>query len=165
MAHAANPFAAPRRFNPVTIMGFLIPVALAVLIGLIIGARSRPITQPVQQTTDASGSVTATAPVNQPTAAEVSAANQAILNYCSSDLRADTSCSLLANSTKTAPGFVETGLKLSGTFAVDGASPNGLALAKGSGSSWSVVWVGQSCVPKDVASQNAVPGTLNICSS
>jgi len=165
MAHVANPFTTNKRFDPVTVVGFLIPVALAVLIGLVISARSRPITQPLRQTTDASGSVTATTPVNQPTAAEVSAANQAILNYCSSDLRADTSCALIPDSSSTAPGFVETGLKMSGSFATDGTSPNGLALAKGSGNSWSVVWVGQSCIPKDIAAQNAVPGSLNVCSS
>ncbi len=165
MVHVANPFAAHKRFDPITVVGFLIPISLAILIGLIISMRSQPIAQPVQQTTDASGTVTATAPVNPPTAAEVSAANQAILNYCTSDLRANTSCALTPGSTSTAPGFVETGLKLSGTFAADGASPNGLALARGSDNSWAVIWVGQNCIPRDVATQNAVPASLNVCSS
>jgi len=164
MTHMANPFA-EKRFDPVVLVGFLIPVGLAILIGLIIHAYSNPIPEPLRQETNASGAVTATTPVNPPTDAEIAVANQTILNYCSSDLRQDTSCTLIPNSTVTAPGFVETGLKLSGSFATDGASPNGLALAKGSGNSWAVVWVGQSCIPADVATQNAVPSSLKICSS
>ena len=151
-----------KRFDPATALGFVIPILLAVLIGLLIRAHSNPIQAPVTETTNASGGVTATAPANPPTASEIASANQAILNYCNNDLRQDTSCQLLSN-TMSAPGFVETGLKMSGSFAADGASPDGLALAKGSGTSWSVVWVGQSCIPQDVANQNAVPTSLNVC--
>jgi hypothetical protein len=153
------------RVDPITLLGFTIPILLAVLIGMLIRAHSNPITAPLKQTTNATGTVTSTTPVNPPTADEVAAANQAILNYCSSDLRQDTSCQLIPNSTATVPGFVETGVKMSGSFANDGATPNGLALAKGSGTSWSVVWVGQNCIPQDVASQNAVPKSLTVCSS
>lgn len=149
--------------DPMTVVGFLVPMALAILVGLAIHARSKPISAPVHQTTNASGNVTATTPVNLPTSDEVAAANQAILAYCSSDLRQDVSCALVPNSSTTAPGFVETGLRMSGSFATDGSSSEGLALASGSGSSWSVVWVGQNCIPKDVASQNAVPSSLTIC--
>jgi len=148
-----------------TVVGFLLPIALATLIGLAIYAHSKPIQSAVTQTTDPSGGVTATAPAEPPTAAEVATADQAILGYCDNDLRQDTSCTLVPNSNVTAPGFVESGLKLSGTFATDGASPVGLALAKGSGTSWSVIWVGQTCIPQDTATQNAVPSSLNICSS
>jgi hypothetical protein len=165
MARMANPFVASKRFDPTILVGFLIPIGLAILVGLIIHTYSQPIAAPVRQETNPSGAVTATTPVNPPTDAEVAAANEAILNYCSSDLRKDTSCSLIAGNTVTAPGFVETGLKLSGSFATDGASPNGLALAKGSGNSWAVVWVGQSCIPADVAAQNSVPTSLKVCSS
>lgn len=151
--------------DPLTAIGFLIPIALAILIGLIIHAHSKPIQAPVSQTTNPSGGVTATAPVNPPTADEIAAANSAILSYCNNDLRQDTSCALVANSDKTAPGLVESGLNMSGHFASDGNSSQGLALAKGSGTSWSVVWVGQNCIPKDVANQNSVPGSLNVCSN
>lgn len=165
MAYTVTPFAAKKQFDPVTLVGFLIPVGLAVLIGLIIHAYSQPIPAPLRQETSPSGNVTATTPVNPPTNAEIAAANQAILDYCSNDLRKDTGCSLIAGSTLTAPGFVETGLKMSGSFAADGTSAQGLALAKGSGNSWAVVWVGQNCVPTDVASQNSVPGSLKVCAS
>lgn len=151
--------------DPAVIIGFLIPIGLAVLIGLAIQAHSKPIQDPLSQTTNASGGVTATAPVNPPTAAEVSAADAAILTYCSNDLRQDTSCLLVPNSNATAPGFVEAGLKMSGQFATDGNSSAGLALAKGGGNTWSVVWVGQNCIPQDVATQNNVPSSLSICSS
>lgn len=154
-----------KHFDPMVFVGFLLPVALAVLIGLAIHAHSRPISAPVTQTTNSSGGVTATAPANLPTTGEISAANSAILTYCSNDLRSDTSCSLVANSNKTAPGFVESGLQMTGHFATDGNSSQGLALAKGSGGTWTVVWVGQNCIPQDIASQNAVPSSLNICSS
>jgi hypothetical protein len=160
-----NPVTKENLKDPAVIAGFLIPILVAVAIGLLIRIHSKPIAAPVEQQTNASGAVTSTAPVNPPTAAEVASANQTILNYCSSDLRQDTSCALIANSTVAAPGFVETGVKLSGSFASDGATPDGLALAKGSGTSWSVIWVGQTCIPKDVASQNNVPTTLTICTS
>jgi len=153
--------------DPLVLAGFLIPVALAVAVGLLIRTHSNPIPSPVSQTTNASGNVTAVTPVNLPTASEINSANQAILNYCDNDLRVNTSCSLIANSTVTAPGLVETGLKMSGSFATEGAggsSPEGLALAKGSGTSWAVIWVGQTCVPKDIATQYSVPSSLNTCS-
>jgi hypothetical protein len=156
-----------RRFGPGGAVGFLIPVAIAILIGLVIRANSNPIQAPVAQTTNASGGVTADTPVNPPTANEIATANQTILSYCSNDLRVDTSCALLPNSTTIAPGFVETGLKMSGTFAdadTGGTSPNGLALAKGSGNSWAVIWVGQTCIPPDVATENSVPSAFTICS-
>jgi len=156
-------FIAKKIADPLVVVGFLIPIALAVLIGLVVHAHSKPIQAPVAQTTNASGGVTSTAPANPPTPDEVNAANAAILSYCSNDLRQDTTCSLVAGSDKTAPGFVESGLKMSGHFATDGTSSEGLALAKGSGSTWSVIWVGQNCVPGDVASQNAVPSSLNVC--
>jgi len=165
MKQLAYLFAAVKRFDPMTIVGFLVPIALATLTGLAIYAHSRPIQSAITQTTDPSGGVTATTPVNPPTAAEVAVADQTILAYCDNDLRQDTSCAITPNSNVTAPGFVESGLKLSGTFATDGASPTGLALAKGSNTSWTVVWIGQSCIPQDVATENAVPSSLNICSS
>jgi hypothetical protein len=165
MTRMANSFAGTKRFDPATLVGFLVPVGLAVLIGLIIHAYSQPIGAPVRQETNASGAVTATTPVDPPTEAEIAVANQTILSYCSNDLRKDTSCSLIAGSTVTAPGFIETGLKMSGSFATDGTSAQGVALAKGSGTSWAVVWVGQSCIPKDVATQNSVPGSFKVCSS
>jgi len=168
MTQLASLFSTKKPFDPMTLIGFLMSIGLAVLIGMAIYAHSKPIQIPVTQTTNASGAVTSTAPVNPPTAAEVAAANAAILSYCQNDLRQDTSCALIANSDQTAPGFVESGLKMSGTFAssaTDGTSPVGLALAKGSGATWSVVWVGQNCIPPDTASQNEVPSSLNICSS
>jgi hypothetical protein len=165
MKQLAHTFAAAKRFDPMTMVGFLIPIALTTLIGLAIYAHSKPIQSAVTQTTDPSGGVTATAPADPPTAAEVAVANQAILSYCDNDLRQDTSCTLVPNTNVTAPGFVESGLKLSGTFATDGASPVGLALTKGSGTSWSVIWIGQTCIPQDVATENSVPSSLNVCSS
>lgn len=156
---------AKKGFDSAVIAGFLLPALVAVLIGLAIRAHSRPIQTPMAQTTDSSGSVTATAPVNLPTAAEIAAANAAVLAYCENDLRQDTSCALVLGTDTTAPGFVEAGLKLDGHFATDGNSSQGLALAKGSGDSWVVIWVGQSCIPPDVATQNSVPSSLNICSS
>jgi len=156
------------RFDPMSIIGFLLPMALAILIGFAIYAHSKPIQMPESQTTNASGGVTSTSPVNTPTAAQVSAANDAILSYCENDLRQDTSCALVPNSDSIAPGFVESGLKMTGTFATSdtqGASPAGLALAKENGDSWVVIWVGQNCIPKNVASENGVPSSLNICSS
>jgi hypothetical protein len=160
-----KPFGIEKKFDPVTVVGFLIPVLLAILIGVAIRAHSRPIQAPLTQTTNFSGGVTSTAPVNPPTADEVAAANDAILAYCRNDLRQDTSCGLVANSNKTAPGFVVSGLQMNGHFASDGNSSQGIALAKGSGSTWSVIWVGQSCIPQDVANQYAVPGSLGVCSS
>jgi hypothetical protein len=168
MVHTANLLAKRGRFDPMIAVGFLLPIAFATLIGLAIYAHSKPIQMPESQTTNASGGVTATAPVSTPTATQVAAANAAILSYCENDLRQDTSCALIPNSDTTAPGFVESGLRMTGSFATsdtEGASPVGLALAKASGSSWSVVWVGQNCIPSDVASENAVPSSLNICSS
>ncbi|HUB93847.1 MAG TPA: hypothetical protein VMB52_05075 [Verrucomicrobiae bacterium] len=165
MAVLGNLFNKGKHFDPATLVGFMIPIAFATLVGALIYAHANPIKAPVAQQTNASGSVTATTPVDPPTATEIATANQIILSYCSSDLRADTSCALVGNSTTTAPGFVETGLKMNGTFATDGASTNGLALAKGSGSSWAVVWVGQGCIPQDIATEYAVPSSLNICAS
>lgn len=162
---SVNPFASRKNLDPMTIVGFLLPIILAVLVGLAIRAHSRPIQSPLTQNTNPSGSVTSTAPVNPPSADEIAAADNAILAYCRNDLRQDTSCGLVANSNKIAPGFVESGLKMNGHFAADGSSSEGLALAKGSGSAWSVIWVGQSCVPQDVANQYAVPSNLNVCSS
>ena len=160
-----NSFSSGKKFDPVVVIGFLIPVFLAALIGLAIRAHSRPIQSPLTQTTNFSGGVTSTAPANPPTADEIAAANAAILAYCRNDLRQDTSCGLVANSNKTAPGFVVSGLQMSGHFASDGSSAEGMALAKGSGSTWSVVWVGQNCIPLDIANQYAVPSSLNVCSS
>ena len=154
-----------RQLDSYTFLGFAAPIVLAVVVGLLIHAAARPIAQPLHQVTNASGAVTDTTPVNQPTAAEVAAANQAILAYCSNDLRQDVSCSLMASSSMTAPGFVEAGLQMHGSFATDGSSSQGLALAKGSGTNWAVIWVGQGCIPRDVATQNDVPTSLNICSS
>lgn len=154
-----------QQLDSYTLLGFAVPIMLAVAIGLVVHAAARPIAAPVHQETNASGAVTETTPVNQPTAAEIAAANQAILGYCSSDLRQDTSCSLISNSSMTAPGFVETGLQMHGNFAADGSSSQGLALAKGSGTDWAVIWVGQGCIPRDTATQNGVPTSLNICSS
>lgn len=168
MIRAADLYGSKGRFDPMIIVGFLIPIALTILIGLAIYSHSRPIQTPVAETTNASGGVTSTAPLNTPSASDIAAANAAILAYCQNDLRQDTTCTLLPNSDNTAPGFVESGLKMSGSFAsasTDGTSPVGLALAKGNGSSWSVIWVGQNCIPSDVASENSVPTTLNICSS
>jgi hypothetical protein len=153
------------RFDPMVLVGFLIPLAAATLIGLAIYSHSKPIQSPVTQTTNASGGVTSTAPVNAPTLSDIAAANTAILSYCQNDLRQDTTCVLVPDSNATAPGFVESGLKMSGAFAADGSSPIGLALAKESGTSWSVIWVGQSCVPTDVATENGVPSSMNVCSS
>lgn len=154
-----------RQLDNYTLLGLAAPIVLAVAIGLVVHAAARPIAAPVHQETNASGAVTETTPVDQPTAAEIAAANQAILAYCGNDLRQDTSCSLMSNSSMTAPGFVETGLQMHGNFAADGSSSQGLALAKGSGTSWAVIWVGQDCIPRDVATQNSVPSSLNICSS
>jgi hypothetical protein len=154
--------------DPMVLVGFLVPVALAILIGLLIRANSNPIASPLAEATNPSGAVTAVTPVDPPTASEIASATQTILAYCDNDLRVDTSCSIIANSTSTAPGFVETGLQMSGSFAAEGTggtSPDGLALAKGSGTSWAVIWVGQTCIPQDIATQNAVPSSLNICSS
>jgi hypothetical protein len=162
---SVNPFAPKKSFDPMTIVGFLLPIVFAMLIGFAIRAHSRPIQSPLAQNTNPSGGVTSTAPVNPPSSDEVAAADNAILSYCRNDLRQDTSCGLIANSNKTAPGFVESGVQMSGHFAADGSSAEGLALAKGSGSTWSVIWVGQNCLPQDIANQYAVPDTLSVCSS
>ncbi|HUB93735.1 MAG TPA: hypothetical protein VMB52_04485 [Verrucomicrobiae bacterium] len=168
MAHNFLNKFSKKLLDPMVLVGFLVPVALAILIGLVIRANSNPIAAPVAQTTNASGGVTAVTPVNPPSASEIASANQTILAYCDNDLRVNTSCALIPNSTSSAPGFVETGLHMSGSFAAadtGGTSPDGLALAKGSGTSWAVIWVGQNCIPKDVATENAVPSSFNICSS
>jgi hypothetical protein len=162
---SVNPFGSTKKLDPVTIIGFLIPVLLAVLIGIAVRAHSRPIQAPLTQTTNFSGGVTSTAPANPPSTDEIASANAAILAYCRNDLRQDTSCGLVANSNKTAPGFVVSGVQMNGHFASDGNSSEGMALAKGSGSTWSVVWVGQNCIPQDIANQYAVPSYLNVCSS
>jgi len=157
-----------KRFDRLTVLGFLIPILLAVAVGLLIRANSQPVPIPETQTTNASGGVTSQTPANPPSAAEVANANQTILNYCDNDLRADTSCEIIPNTDQTAPGFVETGLKMSGSFAAadtGGTTPVGSALAKGSGDSWSVIWVGQGCIPTDVASQNAVPSSFDVCAA
>jgi hypothetical protein len=154
-----------KRFDPIVVLGFLLPICVAVLIGMAIYSHSRPIQAPITETTDSSGGVTSTAPANPPTAAEITNATAAILSYCQNDLRQDTSCTLVANSNKTAPGYVESGLTMSGQFASDGNSSAGIAIAKGSGSNWTVIWVGQNCVPKDTASQDGIPITLSVCST
>jgi len=150
-------------FDTATPVGFLLPFLVAALIGWAIYAHSKPVAAPLNQETAPSGKVTVTTPALPPTAEEVDAADAAILAYCTSDLRADTGCSLVADSNQTAPGFVLSGLHMTGQFAVDGAGTDGLALAKGSGSSWHVVWVGQQCIPQEIATQNRVPAALTIC--
>ncbi|HSX31381.1 MAG TPA: hypothetical protein VLE99_05685 [Candidatus Saccharimonadales bacterium] len=149
--------------SPSAVLGFVVPFALAVLIGLLL--RPHPVSMPSNATSTTSQTSSAATSGSQPTAAEVSAANAAILTYCRSDLRADTSCSLIPNSSITAPGFVKTDLSMTGQFATDGSSSRGSALAKGAGNAWSVIWVGQGCIPKNVATGNNVPASLNVCTS
>jgi len=152
-------------FSLPAVIGFLAPLVLALLIGLVLSHHkpAQTLSQKSSQTAVVSSDA---APVGtQPTDSDIEAANAAVLAYCSSDLRQDTSCALIPGSDVAAPGFVETGLKESGQFDPNGATNQGLGLAKQSGSSWSVIWVGQGCIPKDVAAQNNVPGSLNICAS
>lgn len=152
----------PRNYDPATLVGFAIPFLLAALIATAFHIHTA-VQKHNQTASSQNGQTVATGPL--PTADEISNANNTILSYCSSDLRQDTSCALVPNSDVTAPGFVETGLQMSGSFADDGSSSQGLALAKGSGANWEVVWVGQNCIPQDVATKNQVPASLNICSS
>lgn len=152
----------PRNYDPATLIGFALPFLLAVIVATLFHMHTS-VQKHHQATTEQSTQAQQTGPL--PSADEVTAANNTILSYCSSDLRQDTSCSLMPGSDVTAPGFVEAGLQMSGSFANDGSSSQGLALAKGSGTNWDVVWVGQNCIPPDVAAKNKVPATLNICSS
>src|SRR5882762_7584071 len=95
MKRSLQLYRAQKRFDVVTLLGFLVPFALAVLIGILIHTHSKPIPAPLTQTTNPSGGVTATAPASPPSASEIVTANAAILAYCSSDLRQDTSCALV----------------------------------------------------------------------
>ncbi|MEJ0072966.1 MAG: hypothetical protein WDN27_02675 [Candidatus Saccharibacteria bacterium] len=160
---------APRlreRLTRDNLIGFCIPLVLALLIGWGVHAHySKPAPLPDDTTAASSASQSEAATGPLPTASEIAAANAAILAYCSNDLRSDTNCSLVANSNATAPGFVESGISESGHYETGNNTTAGEALAKGSGSSWTVIWLGQGCIPQNIAEQNNVPNTLSICSS
>lgn len=162
-----------KRFRRETIIGFIVPFACVAVIGLALRIHTSITrkTSPVQ-----SGTANTTKPANasagatptigvQPSAADVAAANAAILAYCTSDLRQDSYCSLIANSNIAAPGFVASQITETGSFADGVTSSQGTALAKASGATWSVVWVGQGCVPQNVAKQYSVPNAFTICAS
>lgn len=148
------------------VAGFLLPLLLAILIGLLVhGHQAQPTPARTQTAVSAeTPSSTPTAPATAPPSAEeIAAANAAILAYCKNDLRQGTDCTLIDNSNVAAPGFVKSGVRMSGYFEGRNTSTDGAAVAKGSGNNWSVIWVGQGCVPTDIATKYAVPGSLGIC--
>ena len=148
-----------------TVIGFLLPFALVLLMGFALHSHKRSVTNIPLSSTASSRTSTPTAgdTRQQPSGSEISSADAAILTYCQDDLRQGTNCSLIANSNVAAPGFVESGVRMSGYFEGQNSRTDGLALAAGSGSSWSVIWVGQGCIPQDIANQNNVPSTFNVC--
>jgi len=153
-------------FSRVTLIGFLLPLVLALLIGGLLSHHKPAKAVNSNNTRDTTVVSSNAAPAGtQPTDSDIAAANAALLAYCSNDLRQGTSCSLINGSDVAVPGFVEVGISETGQFDPNGASNKGLGLAKQDGASWSVIWVGQDCIPKDVATQNAVPAALNICAS
>lgn len=144
----------------------MLPLILAAFVGLVLHRTIKPISSPTPVGTDAAaiGTLSTTPATNQlPSAAGIESANTAILNYCRNDLRQGTNCTLLPSTDVTAPGFVESGVRMSGYFEGAHSSTDGLALAKGSGGSWLVIWVGQNCIPKDVAATNGVTQPLQVC--
>lgn len=150
-----------------TLIGFMLPLVLAAVVGVILHASIKPVSAPAVVGTDAAaiGTVSnATNTTNQlPSAGDIESANTAILNYCRNDLRQGTNCTLINNTDVTAPGFVESGVRMSGYFEGHNSSTDGVALAKGGGSSWSVLWVGQGCIPKSIAASNGVTQPLQVC--
>jgi len=146
-----------------TIIGFLSPLLLAGLIGLLLHVHGHH--QPAATTRPATAATTGVPSGPLPSGSAVSVANAAIVAYCNNDLRQDDHCSLVADSDVTAPGFVKAGIRESGHYATGDDTTDGVAVAKGSGSSWSVIWLGQGCVPKAVADQNQVPASLGVCAS
>jgi hypothetical protein len=147
------------------IIGFCAPFALLILLALIFHHPVAPATTASTTTGDKTAASATTSAGPLPTSDEVAAANQAILSYCTNDLRQGTNCTLISNSNVTAPGFVESGVRMSGYFEGNSSTTDGSALAKGSGSSWQVIWVGQGCIPKNVAQQNDVAASLDVCAS
>lgn len=150
------------------VIGFLTPLVLAVLVAIILHHPAPKTAAPVASNTGQTATPASDTPAPSgamPTDSEVSAAKAAILAYCTSDLRQDTTCTLIGGHDGTAPGFVKTGVRTTGHFEDSGAVNDGEGVAKGSGSSWTVIWVGQGCIPSDVASKNGVPASLGVCGS
>ncbi|HSX06959.1 MAG TPA: hypothetical protein VLG92_04515 [Candidatus Saccharimonadia bacterium] len=150
-----------------TIIGFFLPFLLAACAGILFHLYNKPVSRPFTTGTNitAIGTTSPTSTISNdlPTTADVASANAAILDYCRNDLRTGTNCTLLANSDITAPGFVESGVRMSGYFEGHSSATDGVALAKGGGSSWSVIWIGQGCIPKNVANSNNVTQPLQVC--
>ncbi len=150
-----------------TIIGFTIPLILATFVGVLLQLSIKPVSKPASIGTDAAAIGTLptmpTAPNQLPAAADIESADNAILTYCRNDLRQGTNCTLIGNSSVTAPGFVESGVRMSGYFEGHTSSTDGIALAKGGGSSWSVLWIGQGCIPKNIANSNGVTQPLQVC--
>lgn len=145
-----------------TIAGFAIPIFLALLVASFLHFVNQPGSVDSKKLATKSSTISSgTGPL--PSSEEINAANNVILEYCSRDLRKDTSCTLNEGTNQTAPGFVEIGLRINGSFAADGSSSQGLALAKGSGQEWSVIWVGQNCIPHSIAATYNVPMSLHTC--
>jgi hypothetical protein len=150
------------------VIGFLTPLVIAILIAIALHHPAPKTAAPATSSTSQAAAQAHDASVAsgaQPTEREVSAAKAAILAYCTSDLRQDTSCTLIGGHDGTAPGFVKTGVRTTGHFEDSGTVNDGEAVAKGGGSNWTVVWVGQGCIPSDIASKNGVPTSLGVCGS
>ena len=152
------------------VIGFLIPFAVAVVIGVLLHLNGQQAPSPEStgntrgtqiSPSTASGPQERTAP---PSAEEVSQANAAILTYCRNDLRQGTNCTLIANTDKTAPRFVLSGVRMSGYFLGSYIVTDGWGLAQQSGGSWNVIWIGQGCIPKNVAGEHKVASSLGVCS-
>ena len=151
--------------DPVTWVGFAVPFAITILLGVLIHSQLHPIAAPIDQASDGTPQQSAPVSTTMPTADDVASAKQAVLQYCQNDLRKDTSCRLSNAAPVTAPGFVEVSIVESGQFEGSASSMQGLGLAKSTSNGWQVIWVGQGCVPQNVAAQNQVPTTFSICSS
>jgi len=147
----------------------MLPLVLAVVVGTLLHLTIKPLREPAtigaSTAIISTGSATpnASSTSQLPSAADIESANNAILAYCRNDLRQGTNCTLISNSSVTAPGFVESGVRMSGYFEGHTSSTDGVALAKGGGGSWSVLWVGQGCIPKSIASSNDVTQPLQVC--
>jgi hypothetical protein len=145
----------------------LTPLVLAVLVAIILHHPAPKTASPATSTTTQTATHGSDAPASgaMPSDSEVANAKAAILAYCTSDLRQDTSCTLIGGHDGTAPGFVKTGVRTTGHFEDSGAVNDGAAVAKGGDNSWTVIWVGQGCIPSDIASKNSVPTSLGVCGS
>lgn len=123
-------------------------------------AASSAATSSTKQTT-ASSSQPKSNNAGNPSASDIQAAHAAMIADCQKNYPSDT-CASSSQDDKTAPNFVEgsVGANVPGEDIADAAY---VALAKDIGGKWTVIWSGQSCIPKTTASQYAIPSVFNVC--